>query len=201
MDDLYKEELMEIYKHPSHKGDISNATVSVSKDNSVCGDHLTLDLSVENGIIKDAKFNGSACAVSIISADKLLEDIINKSMVEIKTIDKEYLLNLIGMNLTTSRVKCATLILNALVDAIRYYEESNNTTGYPIKVTKDDNLATVIQQYPGTEEILTDYGLHCVGCSLNAFDSVEAGAKIHGMDDEEISEMVERLNEFIETGE
>ena len=201
MDDLYKEELMEIYKNPSHKGTIPNATFSISKDNSVCGDHLTLSLTVENNVIKDAKFEGSACAVSVIAADKLLEDIIGKTMEEIKIIDKDYLLNLIGINLTTSRVKCATLILNALHDAIKEHAESINTTGIPVKVTKDDNLSTLLQKYPEVEEILTDYGLHCVGCALNAFDSVEAGSKVHGMDDEEIQEMVDRINEFIETGE
>lgn len=192
---------MEIYKHPSHKGSIPNATFSVSKDNSVCGDHLTLQLIVEKNEIKDAKFEGSACAVSIISADKLLEDIIGKTIDEIRIIDKDYLLKLIGINLTTSRVKCATLILNALKDAIKEYDESENTSGEQPKVVKTDNLATLLQQHPDVEEILLDYGLHCVGCALNAFDSIEDGAKIHHMDDEEIDEMVERINEFIETGE
>lgn len=201
MDNLYKEELMDIYRNPSHKGDISDPTISVSKENSMCGDYLTLSLSIEDNVIKDAKFNGNACAVTVISSELLLEDLIGKTIEDVKNIDKEYLLNLLDMNLTTSRVKCATLILNALKDAIKEYEESNKTSPTPTLVTKDDNLATLIDEHPEVEEILYDYGLHCAGCALNAFDSVETGAKIHGIDDEEIQEMVDRINEVITSGE
>lgn len=66
-----------------------------------------------------------------------------------------------------------------------------------IKITKDFNLAELVYKYPETEEILLDYGLHCAGCIANTFDSVEAGAKVHGIPDEEIDEMLERINEVI----
>ncbi len=70
-----------------------------------------------------------------------------------------------------------------------------------VKITKDMNLGEVVYKYPESAEVLTDYGLHCVGCFANAFDSIEAGAKIHGMSDDEIEEMVERVNEVINFGE
>ncbi|MBT6401214.1 DUF1858 domain-containing protein [candidate division WWE3 bacterium] len=70
-----------------------------------------------------------------------------------------------------------------------------------VKITKDTNLADLIFKYPETAEILLDYGLHCVGCVASSFDSVEAGAKIHGYSDKEVSEMVVRINEVIEYGE
>ena len=70
-----------------------------------------------------------------------------------------------------------------------------------VKITKDYNLAKLIMDYPGTDEVLLDYGLHCVGCFANAFDSIEAGSKVHGFSDEEIQEIVDRLNEFVEFGE
>lgn len=77
-----------------------------------------------------------------------------------------------------------------------------NNAGVPIqKVTKDTNLAELLMDHPGTAEILLDYGLHCVGCFANSFDTLEGGAKIHGFSDEELHEMVDRLNEFIEFGE
>lgn len=71
----------------------------------------------------------------------------------------------------------------------------------PTKITKDTNLADLIFRYPETAEILLDYGLHCVGCVASSFDSVEAGAKVHGYSDKEVQEMVERINEVIEYGE
>ena len=70
-----------------------------------------------------------------------------------------------------------------------------------VKITKDMNLGEVVYKYPETAEVLTDYGLHCVGCFANAFDTIEAGAKIHGMSDDEVEEMIDRVNEVINFGE
>jgi len=70
-----------------------------------------------------------------------------------------------------------------------------------MKVTKDTNLADLITKFPEAAEVLLDYGLHCVGCVASHFDTVEAGARIHGYSDEEIVEMVNRINEVIEHGE
>lgn len=69
------------------------------------------------------------------------------------------------------------------------------------KVTGDMNLADVVWKYPKAAEVLMDYGLHCVGCAANSLDTVEMGAKLHGMPNEEIAEMIDRINEVISTGE
>ncbi|OGC70043.1 hypothetical protein A2415_01650 [candidate division WWE3 bacterium RIFOXYC1_FULL_39_7] len=66
-----------------------------------------------------------------------------------------------------------------------------------IKITKDMNLGEIVFKYPEAAEVFTDYGLHCVGCIANSYDTVEMGAKIHHMTDEEIDEMVERVNEAV----
>ncbi len=66
------------------------------------------------------------------------------------------------------------------------------------KITKDMLLGDVVQQYPETAEIMLEYGLHCVGCFANQFDTVEQGAMIHGMSEEEIDEMLERVNGAIQ---
>jgi len=70
-----------------------------------------------------------------------------------------------------------------------------------IKITKDMNISDVVFKYPKAAEIMLDYGLHCVGCAASSFDTIEAGAKIHGLPDEEIDEMVERINEVVNFGE
>ena len=66
-----------------------------------------------------------------------------------------------------------------------------------VKIKKTDNLAEVVFKYPQVVEVLIDYGLHCVGCVAATYDSIEAGAKIHGMSDDEIKEMLVRVNEVI----
>jgi hybrid cluster-associated redox disulfide protein len=70
-----------------------------------------------------------------------------------------------------------------------------------VKITKDMNLGEVVFKYPEAAEVLTDYGLSCVGCFASSFDSIEQGAKIHQLSDEELDEMLERINEVIEHGE
>jgi nitrogen fixation protein NifU and related proteins len=122
-DNLYREELMEIYKNPKNRGKLPDASVGVTEKNPLCGDEIELQLLIRGGKIKDAKFDGSACAVSIISSTRLLENLVGKTLNEAKNISKEDLLDLIGINLSTSRVKCATLALDALQEALKTYEE------------------------------------------------------------------------------
>lgn len=69
------------------------------------------------------------------------------------------------------------------------------------KITKDMNLADILFKYPETAEVFTDYGLHCAGCFAAGFDTLEAGAKIHSLTDQEIDELVFRVNEVISEGE
>lgn len=66
------------------------------------------------------------------------------------------------------------------------------------KVNKDHNLGELVFAYPKTAEVLLDYGLHCVGCGAMHFDTIEAGAKLHGFTDAEVEELVVRINEVIE---
>ncbi len=66
------------------------------------------------------------------------------------------------------------------------------------KIQKTDNIYETIQEYPETVEIFLQYDLHCVGCPVSGADSIENGAKAHGLEDKEIEEMVERMNEVVE---
>ena len=65
-------------------------------------------------------------------------------------------------------------------------------------IQKDQNLGELVFNYPETAEVLMDFGLHCVGCGAMNYDTIEAGAKIHGFSDEEIKELIARINEVIE---
>ena len=67
------------------------------------------------------------------------------------------------------------------------------------KVTKDILMSDLVFAHPEAVEVLMDYGLHCVGCAANSFDTVEMGTKIHGMSDEEINEMMVKVNEACDT--
>jgi nitrogen fixation NifU-like protein len=124
--DLYREDLMDIYKNPTHKGAVDNPSVEVYEKNPMCGDEIDLTVKVKNGVIEDIKFKGAACSVSIISSDLLLDHVKGKTIEEVKNITKEDLMDLVDINLTTSRVKCATLVLVALHEAISKLEISGD---------------------------------------------------------------------------
>ncbi len=70
-----------------------------------------------------------------------------------------------------------------------------------LKITRETNIADIVFRYPDTEEILTDFGLHCAGCIASGFDTIETGSKVHSLTDEDIDELVDRLNEVVEHGE
>jgi nitrogen fixation NifU-like protein len=123
-DNLYREELMEVYKNTKARGKLPDPSVEVFQKNSMCGDEIILQLKIEKGIIKDAKFDGAACAVSIIASNFMLEAIIGKTIEKAQKITKENLLEMIGVNLTTSRIKCATLVLGALQNALKKYGQN-----------------------------------------------------------------------------
>lgn len=62
------------------------------------------------------------------------------------------------------------------------------------KIKKENIIYDVIMDFPKAAEIMLIYGLHCVGCSANQFETIEVGAKVHGMSDEEIKKMVREIN-------
>jgi nitrogen fixation protein NifU and related proteins len=115
MDDLYREIIVEHYKNPGYRGELNPNDYTFEDENPVCGDHIRVDLRVdENGIIREALFSGDGCAISQASADLLLESIIGKSVEEVKTLNKQDVLDLLGIDLGVVRLKCALLPLKVL---------------------------------------------------------------------------------------
>ena len=64
-------------------------------------------------------------------------------------------------------------------------------------VTKDMVIGDVLKKYPDAAVIMLEHGLHCVGCHANVFDTIEAGCKVHGLDDEVVDKLVGEINAFI----
>jgi len=63
------------------------------------------------------------------------------------------------------------------------------------KITKDMGIMEIVSQYPETLEIFAQFGMGCVGCAAARFENLEAGAKVHGID---VDEMVKAMNDVIE---
>jgi nitrogen fixation NifU-like protein len=115
MDDLYRELIIEHYKNPGYRGELDPADISYEDENPLCGDHIRIDIRLdENKMVKEAAFSGHGCAISLASADLLLESIINKNIEDVKKLTKQDILDLLGIELGPVRLKCALLSLKVV---------------------------------------------------------------------------------------
>ena len=115
MDDLYREVIIDRYKNPRLRGELDPHDYSYQDDNPLCGDEIRIDLRVdEEDVVTEAKFSGQGCAISIASADLLVESIVGKRLDEIKALAKDDVLELLGIELGPVRLKCALLSLKVL---------------------------------------------------------------------------------------
>ncbi|MBN1887906.1 MAG: SUF system NifU family Fe-S cluster assembly protein [Thermoflexales bacterium] len=114
MEDLYREAILDHYQNPRNYGVLENATLSHEEDNPVCGDHIRLDLVVDGDRVSDVRFSGQGCAISQASASMLTEEMVGKTLDELKALDKDFILDMLGIPLGPVRLKCALLSLKVL---------------------------------------------------------------------------------------
>lgn len=128
--DLYREWILEHYKNPQNFGEpLPDATHTFEDGNPSCGDHLSLQLKVHNGQIEDLRFQGQGCAISIASASILSEHVKGKTVDEVRNLDKEAFLKLLGISLSPIRLKCALLSFKVLKAALYGLKEAQVEVG------------------------------------------------------------------------
>jgi len=114
MDDLYRELILDHYRNPRNKGRLGEADISHEDDNPLCGDHIRLDLKLEDNRVRDVGWEGEGCAISMASASILSERIKGKSLEELGRLGQEDILEMLGIELGPVRLKCALLPLKVL---------------------------------------------------------------------------------------
>ena len=115
MDDFYRELIIDRYQNPHFRGELNPNDLTFEDSNPLCGDELRIDLRInENDDIVEAAFSGRGCAISLASADMLLEFVQGKSLEEVKQLSKADILELLGIELGPVRLKCALLSLKVL---------------------------------------------------------------------------------------
>ena len=137
LDQLYRSVIMDHYKNPRNKGSLEEDSVTIDMNNPTCGDRIHLTLKAEDGIVKDAKFDGEGCSISMSSASMMtqiikgkkieealeLADIFSKMMLgEEFDVDKYDLGDveaLHGVAKFPARIKCATLAWKAMEKGVK----------------------------------------------------------------------------------
>src|SRR3954447_1324613 len=126
MDDLYRENILDHYRSPRNAGHLDHPSATAEGVNPLCGDELSIELSVEDGVVSDVRYNGRGCAISQAAASMLSEQIKGRRIDELSAIGKDDVLDELGIPLTPIRLKCAMLSVGVLKVAL------NNLTGEPL---------------------------------------------------------------------
>jgi nitrogen fixation protein NifU and related proteins len=118
MDELYRDQILEHYKRPHNFGRLEHPDLSFEDTNPFCGDeqHVTIRLDGE-GKVAEVAFDGKGCAISTAATSLLTDEIGGMSREELMRLPKEFVLDLLGIEISATRMKCALLGLKVVKGA------------------------------------------------------------------------------------
>lgn len=118
MDDLYRENILEHYKRPRNWQVLDPADLQAEDKNPSCGDHFLVTIRTgADGKVSEVGFDGNGCAISTAAASMVSEEIVGMAVDDLLKLDKDFILELLGIEISATRIKCALLSLKVVKSA------------------------------------------------------------------------------------
>lgn len=114
---MYKDEILDLYKNPRNEGTLDTG-IEAEGENPSCGDHTKVFLETENGKVKDVKHETDGCAISTAAVSIVSDEIKGMEVEKVKSLDREWVIEKLGIEISPMRVKCAVLGLNTVQKAL-----------------------------------------------------------------------------------
>ena len=121
--DMYRQQILDHYKNPRNYGEIEDATFTHVGENPMCGDEITMDVVLEDDgeTIEAVAFRGDGCAISQASASMLTGELRGMTLEELGEMDRDDVVDMLGVDISPMRVKCAVLAEKVAQDGADIY--------------------------------------------------------------------------------
>ena len=124
--DMYQENILDHYENPRNFGHLKEHDIKSHDSNPLCGDTFDMEIKFMGDKIEDIRFSGHGCAISTASASMLTEKIKKMSFEEVKKLEQKDILELLGIELSHVRIKCAMLPLKVLKLGVYNYMDKKS---------------------------------------------------------------------------
>jgi nitrogen fixation NifU-like protein len=118
MDDLYRDYILEHYRRPHNFGVLEAPSATFEGANPLCGDRITMQIGIRDGKVAEVAFTGRGCAISQASASLLTDEVKGMTVEQVTAFQAADLLELLGIEISPARLKCAMLSLDTLDRAL-----------------------------------------------------------------------------------
>ncbi|SNZ17175.1 nitrogen fixation protein NifU [Natronoarchaeum philippinense] len=122
--DMYRQQILDHYKNPRNYGELEDPTYTHVGENPMCGDEIRMDVEIDEdaGEIERVAFQGDGCAISQASASMLSSELQGKSVETLMEMDRDDVTEMLGVDISPMRVKCAVLAEKVAQDGYEIYE-------------------------------------------------------------------------------